>query len=133
MIVMKTDATEEDILRVLSLVEESGLRAALIRGEYQTVIGPVGDERKLDFDRLSTFTGVKEATRVEAPYKLISKEYARFFGEPGAHRTVSIGKVHVGNGEPVIMAGPCAVESRSQIMRIAAESKRAGSSPEMAI
>jgi 3-deoxy-7-phosphoheptulonate synthase len=126
MIVMKTDASQEDILRVVAEVEGQGLRAAVIRGEYQTVIGPVGDERKLDFDRLSTFTGVKEAVRVEAPYKLISKEYARFFGEPGEHRTITIGNVHVGNGEPVIMAGPCAVESRARIMRIAEEVKRAG-------
>ena len=126
MIIMKTDATEEDILRVVAVVEESGLRAAVIRGEYQTVVGPVGDERKIDFDRISTFPGVKEAERVEAPYKLISKEYARFFGEPGAHRTVAIGKIHLGNGEPVIMAGPCAVESRQQIMRIGEEVKRAG-------
>lgn len=126
MIVMKTDATEEDIQRVVGIVEESGLRASVIRGEYQTVVGPVGDERRLDFDRLATLSGVKEAARVEAPYKLISREYARFFGEPGAHRTVIIGDVRLGNGEPVIIAGPCAVESRQQIMRIAEEVKRAG-------
>ncbi len=126
MIIMKTDATEEDISRVVATVEESGLRASVIRGEYQTVVGPVGDERLLDFDRLATLSGVKEAARVEAPYKLISREYARFFGEPGAHRTVVIGDVRLGNGEPVIIAGPCAVESRQQIMRIAEESKRAG-------
>ncbi len=126
MIIMKTDATEEDISRVIAIVEESGLRASVIRGEYQTVVGPVGDERLLDFDRLATLSGVKEAARVEAPYKLISREYARFFGEPGAHRTVVIGDVRLGNGEPVIIAGPCAVESRQQIMRIAEESKRAG-------
>ncbi len=126
MIIMKTDATEEDILRVVLLVEESGLRASVIRGEYQTVIGPVGDERRLDFDRVATFPGVKEAARVEAPYKLISREYARFFGEPGAHSRVSIRGVRIGNGDPVIIAGPCAVESRQQIMRIAEEVKRAG-------
>lgn len=126
MIVMKTDATEEDIQRVVGIVEESGLRASVIRGEYQTVVGPVGDERRLDFDRLATLSGVKEAARVEAPYKLISREYARFFGEPGAHRTVIIGDVRLGNGEPVIIAGPCAVESREQIRRIAEEVKRAG-------
>ncbi len=126
MIIMKTDASETDITRVVAVVEECGLRAAVIRGEYQTVIGPVGDERLLDFDRLATMPGVKEAARVEAPYKLISREYARFFGEPGAHRTVAIRNVHIGNGEPVIIAGPCAVESREQIMRIAEGVKRAG-------
>ena len=90
------------------------------------MIGPVGDERKLDFDRLSALPGVKEATKVEAPYKLISREYARFFDVPGVHKTVRIGDIHIGDGEPVIMAGPCAVESKEQILRIAGEAKRAG-------
>lgn len=127
MIIMKTDATEEDIRRVVDEIERSGLRADVSRGEYMTVIGPVGDERRLPFDRLATLPGVKEANRVESPYKLISREYARFFGEPGAHRTFNIGgSVRVGNGEPVIIAGPCAVESRAQLMRIAEEVKKAG-------
>jgi len=126
MIVMKTDATPEDVRRVAIEVEASGLRAVVIHGDYQTVIGPVGDERRLDFERLAALPGVKEAARVEAPYKLISREYARFFGEPGAHKTVTILNVHIGNGEPVIIAGPCAVESRQQIMRMAEAVKRAG-------
>lgn len=126
MIVMKTDATDEEIGRVIDEVEKSGLRAAVIRGEYLTVVGPVGDERRLDFDRLAALPGVKEATKVEAPYKLISKEYARFFDVPGVHKTVSIGPIHIGNGEPVIIAGPCAVESKEQIMRIACEARMAG-------
>ncbi len=126
MIIMKTDATDEDIRRVVNEIETSGLRADVSRGEYITVIGPVGDERKLAFDRIATLPGVKEATMVETPYKLISREYARFYGEPGAHKTVRIGHVRMGNGEPVIIAGPCAVESRQQLMRIAEEVKKAG-------
>ncbi len=126
MIVMKTDATEQDVTRVIQEVENNGLRAAVIRGAYQTVVGPVGDERRLDFDHLATLPGVKEANRVEAPYKLISREYARFFDEQGVHKTIRIGDIHIGNGEPVIMAGPCAVESEQQIMRIAGEAKKAG-------
>ena len=126
MIIMKTDATDEDIQRVVSEIENSGLRADVSKGEYMTVIGPVGDERRLAFDRIATLPGVKEATMVETPYKLISREYARFFGEPGAHKTVNIGHVHMGNGEPVIIAGPCAVESQKQLMRIAEEVKKAG-------
>ena len=126
MIIMRTDATEEDIQRVIAEIERNGLRADVSRGDYMTVIGPVGDERRLAFDRLAAFPGVKEATMVETPYKLISREYARFFGEPGAHMTVNIGRVNIGNGEPVIIAGPCAVESRAQLMRIAGEVKKAG-------
>jgi 3-deoxy-7-phosphoheptulonate synthase len=126
MIIMRTDATEEDIQRVVAEIEHNGLRADVSRGDYMTVIGPVGDERRLAFDRIAAFPGVKEATMVETPYKLISREYARFFGEPGAHKTVSIGHVHIGNGEPVIIAGPCAVESKTQLMRIAEEVKKAG-------
>ena len=80
MIIMKTDATTDDVRRVSAEVEACGLRAVVIRGDYQTVIGPVGDERRLDFERLAALPGVKEAARVEAPYKLISREYARFFG-----------------------------------------------------
>ncbi len=126
MIIMRTDATEEDIQRVIAEIERNGLRADVSRGDYMTVIGPVGDERRLAFDRIAAFPGVKEATMVETPYKLISREYARFFGEPGAHMTVNIGHVNIGNGEPVIIAGPCAVESRAQLMRIAGEVKKAG-------
>jgi 3-deoxy-7-phosphoheptulonate synthase len=126
MIIMKTDATDEDIRRVVTEIEQSGLRADVSRGEHITVIGPVGDERRLAFDRIATLPGVKEATMVETPYKLISREYARFYGEPGAHKTVNIGHVRMGNGEPVIIAGPCAVESRKQLMRIAEEVKKAG-------
>ena len=126
MIIMRTDATEEDIQRVVAEIERNGLRADVSRGDYMTVIGPVGDERRLAFDRLATFPGVREAAMVETPYKLISRAYARFLGEPGAHKTVSIGDVHIGNGDPVIIAGPCAVESKPQLMRIAEEVKKAG-------
>ena len=104
MIIMRTDATDEDVRRVVDEIERCGLRADVSRGDYMTVIGPVGDERRLPFDRISTLPGVKEATMVETPYKLISREYARFYGEPGAHKTVHIGHVHMGNGEPVVIA-----------------------------
>ncbi|MBE9505682.1 MAG: 3-deoxy-7-phosphoheptulonate synthase [Chloroflexi bacterium] len=126
MIIMRTDATEEDIQRVIAEIERNGLRADVSRGDYMTVIGPVGDERRLAFDRLATFPGVREAAMVDTPYKLISRAYARFLGEPGANKRVSIGHVQIGNGEPVIIAGPCAVESKPQLMRIAEEVKKAG-------
>jgi len=126
MIVMKVDATEEDIQRVVHEIEAHGLRADVSRGEHITVIGPVGDERKLPFDRIATMPGVRESARVESAYKLISREYGRFFGEPEDHKKVMVGDVRFGNGEPTIIAGPCAVESKEQVMRIAGEVKKAG-------
>jgi len=65
--------------------------------------------------------------KIETPYKLISREYARASeGENGIHRTVNIGNVHIGNGEPIIMAGPCAVENKKQLYTIAEAVKKAG-------
>lgn len=126
MIVMRTDATEDQIAQVVQEIRKYGLRADVSRGEYMTVIGPVGDERKLPFDRLAVLPGVKEANMVEIPYKLISREYTEFFGERGGKRVVRVGDVRIGGDELVIIAGPCAVESRSQLFRIAEAVKRAG-------
>lgn len=126
MIVMRTDATEEQIAQVVQEVRKYGLRADVSRGEYMTVIGPVGDERKLPFDRLAVLPGVKEASMVEIPYKLISSEYTEFFGERGGKRVVQVGDVGIGGDELVIIAGPCAVESRDPLFRIAEAVKRAG-------
>ena len=123
---METSATEEQVAVVVKEIERYGLRAAVIRGEFMTVIGPVGDEKKLPFDRIAVLPGVKEATMVEAPYKLISSEYAKFFGEAGGRRIINLGSVSIGSGDPVFVAGPCAVESREQIFRIAEGVKRAG-------
>jgi len=123
---METDATEEQVAEVVKEIERYGLRAEVIKGDYMTVIGPVGDEKKLPFDRLAVLPGVKEATMVETPYKLISREYAKFFGEASDRRVIKLGNVSIGSGEPVFIAGPCAVESREQIFKIAEGVKRAG-------
>ncbi|MEA3253343.1 MAG: 3-deoxy-7-phosphoheptulonate synthase [Chloroflexota bacterium] len=123
---MKTDATEEQVAQVVKEIEKYGLRADVSRGEFMTVIGPVGDERKLPFGHLAVLPGVKEAVRVETPYKLISREYTKFFGEEGERRVVKVGGVEIGGDELVFVAGPCAVESKKQLFRIAEEVKRAG-------
>jgi len=53
------------------------LRADVSKGDFRTIIGLIGDERKISFDHLAMLPGVKEARMVETPYKLISREYAR--------------------------------------------------------
>ncbi len=123
---MKKEATPEEIKNVVSEIKECGLRADVSRGEFRTVIGLVGDESKISFAHLGALPGVKEARMVETPYKLISREYSELFEGKDESRIVRVGEIEVGGGEPVFIAGPCAIESKKQIFRIAAEVKEAG-------
>ncbi|MFC2001359.1 3-deoxy-7-phosphoheptulonate synthase [Chloroflexota bacterium] len=126
MIIMEARATEEEIANVIKEIKSYGLKADVSRGEYRTVIGLVGDESKIPFSHFSVLPGVKEARMVETPYKLITKEYGKRFGETGESRIIKVGEVSIGGGEPVFIAGPCAVESKQQLFKIAEEVKKAG-------
>jgi len=126
MIIMRKDATPEQINYVIEEVKRRGLRADAIKGEYRTVIGLVGDERKISFDHFAILPGVKEVVRVERPYKLVSREYGKFFESPLKRRRIKVGKVTIGGSEPMFIAGPCAVESKEQLFMIAEGVKKAG-------
>ena len=126
MIIMKTDATEEQIARVIDEIKKCGLRADVSRGEFKSVIGLVGDERKADFAHFAALPGVKEAMMVETPYKLISREYTKFFGGESEHMVVKVGDIEIGGDSPVFIAGPCAVEGKEQLFKIAEGIKKAG-------
>ena len=126
MIIMKAEATEEEIANVVKEIKKYGLKADVSRGEYRTVIGLVGDERKIPFSHFEVLPGVKEAMMVETPYKLISKEYSKFFDEKSEYRVVKVGNLSIGGDELVFIAGPCAVESKQQLFRIAEGIKKAG-------
>ncbi|MGB2815541.1 MAG: 3-deoxy-7-phosphoheptulonate synthase, partial [Dehalococcoidales bacterium] len=126
MIIMKSEATKEEVASVVKEIKKFGLKADVSRGEYRTVIGLIGDERKADFSHFATLPGVKEAFMVESPYKLISKEYGKRFDGEGERRQIRAGNVKIGGDELVIIAGPCTIESKSQLFRIAEEVKKAG-------
>ena len=125
MIIMKTDATKEQIARVIKEIERCGLRADVSKGVFRTVIGPIGDERKISFDRIAVLPGVREAMMVDTPYKLISREYSKSF-EGLEHMVIKVGAIEIGGKEPVFIAGPCAVESKAQLFKIAEGIKKAG-------
>ncbi|MBI2869728.1 MAG: 3-deoxy-7-phosphoheptulonate synthase [Chloroflexi bacterium] len=126
MIIMKAGATDEEIAAVVKDIESYGLRADVSRGEFRTVIGLVGDERKIPFSHFAVLPGVKEAMMIDTPYKLISKEYGKIFNGGSEPRSIKVGDLSVGGPEPVFIAGPCAVESREQLFKIAAGVKKAG-------
>jgi len=126
MIIMKTDATQEQIDQVIKEVKKYRLRVDVSKGQYKTVIGLIGDERKIPFAHFAALPGVKEAVGIEIRYKLISREYSKFSGETMERRIIKVGNIAIGGDEPVIIAGPCAVESKEQLFRIAEEVKKAG-------
>ncbi|MEM2369420.1 MAG: 3-deoxy-7-phosphoheptulonate synthase [Candidatus Bathyarchaeia archaeon] len=121
-VVMKPGANEEDIKRVVRFVRERyGLRVDVSRGEFQTVIGLIGNEDRVDFEQLAALPGVERAYRITSPYRLVSRN---FFPE---NRVIEVKGVKIGEGNvPVFIAGPCAIESREQIFRIAREVHEAG-------
>ena len=126
MIIMKAEATDEEITNVVKEIKKYGLKADVSKGEFRTVIGLVGDERKIPFSHFAILPGVKEAMMVETPYKLISREYGKLFYKDSEHRTIDIGSTSIGGDELVFIAGPCAVESRKQLFKIAEGVKQAG-------
>lgn len=126
MIIMKTDATPAEIDLVVQEIQKCGLRAAVSRGDYRTVIGLVGDESKIDLTHFAALPGVKEAMTVEAPYKLINREYNRLSEMGERPFVVKVGNLEIGGDKPIYMAGPCAVESKEQLFRIAEGVKKAG-------
>jgi len=120
-IVMEEGATEEQILHVIDRLMKMGFDAHRSTGVRHTVIGAVG--AKIDFDTrdLELIDGVKEVVRISAPYKLAS----RHFRPEGS--VIELGKgVAVGGNQVIIMAGPCSIESESQIDTIAARVKELG-------
>ena len=111
-VVMRPTATQSEVDGVKKSIEEHGLEAFLSVGEERTVIGVVGDVERIS--HLGTLPGVDQVIRVSSPYKLASMQ------EEGDRTRVRIGPVDIGLGsELVVMAGPCAVESREQLLETA--------------
>jgi 3-deoxy-7-phosphoheptulonate synthase len=126
MIIMSSGAKPEEINRVVEEIKKKGLRADVSHGEIRTIIGIVGDERKIDFDRLAALPGVKEVRPVEAPYKLISREYGAALAGGEHSGEIRIKNVIIGGKKPVFIAGPCSIESKQQFNEIAEAVKKAG-------
>jgi 3-deoxy-7-phosphoheptulonate synthase len=119
-IVMRTGAAEQEIADVKKAVAEEGLETYVMVGQERTVMGVVGVgvER---VHHLETMPGVEQLIRVSKPYKLASNEH-----HPD-RSSIRVGDVEIGAGAPVVViAGPCAVESREQVLATARWVKREG-------
>jgi len=119
-VVMRPDATPEQIKNVEERLVELGFKTHPIQGEEKTVIGAIGDKKTLSSEALITFPGVEKIVPILKPYKLVSSELKR------EKTTVRVGSVVIGGDELVVMAGPCAVESEEQLLLAAQQVKEAG-------
>jgi len=120
LIVMDTNAGAEAVARVCREIEAMGLKSHPIPGSIRTAIGITGNKARVDADRILAQAGVKEIIHVTKPFKLVSRE---FFPDD---TVVDVDGVKIGGPEIIVMAGPCAVESREQCMTIAEQVVKSG-------
>ena len=119
-VIMNADATQADIEGVISAIEEKGLEAKVMEGAHQKIVGVIGDKTKLAATPLDAMHGVETTVAISKSYKLASREF-----HPAA-TVVDIRGIKIGDGTPVVMAGPCAVESREQLLETAQLVKEGG-------
>jgi 3-deoxy-7-phosphoheptulonate synthase len=119
-VVMKPGSTQKQIDHVIQLIEELGLRSHVIQGTDRTVVAALGEKRDGAKQALETGDGVEKVMPILAPYKMASTEVKK---DPTC---VEVLKLKVGAGKIGVIAGPCSVESREQILEVAKAVREAG-------
>ena len=118
---MSTLATAEQISHVIERIKECGYQAHVIQGAERTVIGAVGSNgRRAEVEALRAAPGVQDVIQIAHPFKLVSRQLQQ------RCTMVEVGGVKIGDGDVVVMAGPCSVESGEQLMETALAVKAAG-------
>jgi 3-deoxy-7-phosphoheptulonate synthase len=119
-IVLKKGATEVQVKHIIDRVKALGLRPMISKGIERTIIGVIGEEDILRSQPLEIFPGVEKVMSVLAPYKLVSREFRE------EDTVVDISGLKIGGKNIVVMAGPCSVESKPLLLRIATSVKKSG-------
>ncbi|MGQ9833535.1 MAG: 3-deoxy-7-phosphoheptulonate synthase [Candidatus Villigracilaceae bacterium] len=120
MIIMKPNATPQQVENVISHIKAAGLAVHLSQGVETTIIGAIGETHNIPIERFDGLEGVLEVQRITKPYKLASRQF-----HP-ENSVFPLDGFTVGGEEIAIIAGPCSVESRSQILETAHAVKEAG-------
>jgi len=120
MIIMRTDATKEEIKEIVDRVEEYGLSAHISTGIERTIIGAIGDGRPVYKDQFLHLPGVDRVLPISRPYKLASREF-----KP-TNSVFRMDGMTIGGDGVVVIAGPCSVENREQLLETALAVREAG-------
>jgi len=119
-IVMKTDATEAQVLGVQKQVRELGFKDHVIRGVERSVVAVLGQVHPELIDELSVLDGVDTVVRISKPFKLASREVKPY------DTVVKVGPLEIGNGRLVVIGGPCSVDTEENVVAAARAVKAAG-------
>jgi 3-deoxy-7-phosphoheptulonate synthase len=122
-VVMKPGSPQKQVEHVIQLVREMGLKEHVIVGEEQTVVAVIGNDRNKDRSVLESAPGVDRVVPILAPYKMASREVKK------DRSVIPLGgkiKAKIGGTTVAVIAGPCSVESKSQVLEIAHGVKEAG-------
>ena len=119
---MSENATEEQINHIIDRVREAGYNPHVTRGTSKTIVAAVGSGRRHEIEALQVAPGVENVVAIAQPFKLVSRQVK-------PHRTVvRVGEVEIGGDTVAVIAGPCSVESREQLLSTAHAVKKAGAS-----
>ena len=119
-IIVKPETKEDQIHSLARRIEDCGLRTHIVFGDYQTIIGVIGDTRRVDEEQLASLDIVQAVKHVSEPYKSANRKF-----HPD-DSVIEIGGTKIGHGHFALMAGPCSVESEEQIISVAKSVKEAG-------
>lgn len=119
-IVLRPDATEDQIQHLLDVISDAGLQAHISRGVERTIVGAIGDEIKIQQLPFSAIPGVENAMPILKPYKLASKEFRREKSQ------FNVGGCEVGGRSVVVAAGPCSVEPNDTLIQTAQAVHKSG-------
>ena len=119
-IVLRPDATDEQIAHIKEKLEGLGLTIHVSKGKERTVLGAIGDERILQEQPLEAYPGVEKVVPILKPYKLASREFH------SEDTIININGASFGDKKIQVIAGPCAVENREMLLAIAKDIKEEG-------
>jgi 3-deoxy-7-phosphoheptulonate synthase len=119
-VIMKSQARMREISAVIARIEDMGYEVHLSEEDERTIIGLIADGKPVDLDQIERMSGVERCVPVLQPFKLASRDF-----KPNG-TVFPIGEHTVGAKEIILMAGPCAVESRTQLLETAHACKEAG-------
>ncbi|MDF1535949.1 MAG: 3-deoxy-7-phosphoheptulonate synthase [bacterium] len=119
-IVLKPGSTQKDVDHITQKLNERGLKVHISQGEERTIIGAIGDERILRETSLAAYQAVEKVLPILKPFKLASRDFRK------ENTVIKVGDVTIGGNAVIVIGGPCSVETRDGLLKVARSVKASG-------